>query len=91
MLNDTGYGIEDNTSAQELDKPNNDDTMEMTAPATQLKLSTAQLCKMHIANKQHAKIRKQLIQGLEHPAFLLDRKVRDDNRYYQAVLVPEKI
>ena len=52
MLNDTWYEIEDNTSVQELDKPNNNNgTTKMTASAVQLKLSTAQLQKMQIAGK----------------------------------------
>ena len=43
MLNDTWYEIEDKTSVQGLDKLNNNGIAKMTAPAVQLKLSTAQL------------------------------------------------
>ena len=43
MLNDTWYEIEDNTPVPGFDKPNNNGITKMTAPAVQLKLSTAQL------------------------------------------------
>ena len=43
LLNDTWYEIEDKTSVQGLNKLNNNGIAKMTAPAVQLKLSTAQL------------------------------------------------
>ena len=69
MLNDTWYEIDNNTSAQEPNKPNNGDTMQMIAPATQLKLSTAQLCKMQIADKQHAKLKSSSFKDLNSQHF----------------------
>ena len=56
--------------------------MTTKAPMVQLKLSTENL---QAVDKQHSKIRDQLIQGQEHPAFLKDdreilyQKIRDDN------------
>ena len=53
------------------------------------------LRKLQATDKQHSTIRDQLMQGQDHPAFLLDDReilyVRDDNKYFQAVLVPEKL
>ena len=37
----------------------------------QLKLSTENLRKLQATDKQHSKIRGQLMQGQDHPAFLL--------------------
>ena len=94
MLNDTWYEI-DKTSSEECSPLK--DLMTTKAPLVQLKLSTENLRKLQAVDKQHSKIRDQLIQGQEHPAFLLDdreilyQKIRDENKYFQAVLVPEKL
>ena len=94
MLNDTLYEIDKTSYEKHL--PLNDLTTTK-APMVQLKLSTYSLTKLQAVNKQHSKIRNQLLQGQEHPTFLLDereilyQKVRDNNNYFQAVLVPEKL
>ena len=94
MLNNTWYEIDKTQS--EKPSPLNDLTTTKV-PMVQLTLSTDNLQKLQAADKQHSKIRDQLIQGQEHPALMLDdreilyQKVRDDNKYFQAVLVPEKL
>ena len=69
MLNDTWYEIDKTLSEKSL--PLND-LMTTKALMVQLKLSTENLRKLQAVGKQHSKIRDQLIQGQEHPTFLLD-------------------
>ena len=95
MLNDIWYEVEDKTPVLKPEKLNDFDLATTKAPTVKLKLSTENLRRLQAADKQHSKIRDQLMQGQDHPAFLLDgreilyQKVRDDNKYFQAVLVPE--
>ena len=94
MLNDTWYET-DKTSSEECSPLK--DLMTTKALMVQLKLSTVNLRKLQAVDKQHSKIRDQLTQGQEHPAFLLDdgeilyQNIRDENKYFQAVLIPEKL
>ena len=94
MLNNTWYEIDKTLSEKPL---SSNDLMNTKVPMVQLKLSTDNLQKLQAADKQHSKIRNQLIKGQESPAFMLDdreilyQKVRDDNKYFQVVLVPEKL
>ena len=94
MLNDTWYEIDKTSSEKHLPLK---DLTTTKAPMVQLKLSTENLRKLQAEDKQHSKIREQLIQGHDHPTFLLDnreilyQKVRDKNKYFKAVLVPEKL
>ena len=86
MLNSTWYEVDNRVSVETT-----------KAPIVQLKLLTENLRKLQAADKQHSKIRDQLMQGQDHLTFMLDdreilyQKVRDDNKYFQAVLVPEKL
>ena len=94
MLNDSWYEIDKTSSEKYLPLI---DLTTTKAPLVQLKLSTKNLRKLQAVDKQHSKIRDQLIQSQEHPAFLLDnrkilyQKIRDENKYCQAVMVPEKL
>ena len=82
-LNDTWYEIDKTSSEKYLPLK---DLSTTKAPMVQLKLSIENLRKLQAMDKQHSKIRDQLIQGQVHPAFLLDnreilyQKIRDENR-----------
>ena len=88
MLNDIWYEVEDKTPVPKPEKLNDLDLATTKAPIVQLKLSMKNLRRLQAADKQHSKIRDQLMQGQDHPAFLLDdreilyQKVRDDNKYF---------
>ena len=92
MLNDTWYEVDNKVSVEKLN-----DITTTKVLMVQLKLSMENLRKLQATDKQHSNIRDQLMQGQEHPAFLLDdreilyQKIRDDNKYFQAVLVSEKL
>ena len=92
MLNDTWYKVDNKISVKKLN-----DITTTKVLMVQLKLSTENLKKLQATDKQHSKIREQLMQGQDHPAFLLDdreilyQKVRDNSMYFQVMLVPEKL
>ena len=61
MFNGTLYEVENKVSVETA-----------KAPTVQLKFLTENPRKLQAADKQHSKIRDQLMQGQEHPAFMLD-------------------
>ena len=92
MLNDTWYEIDKMSSEKYL--PLNDLMTTKTPSMVQLKLSTESLRKLQATDKQHSKIGGQLLQGQEHPAFMLDDRetlYQKVCKYFQAVLLPEKL
>ena len=67
MLNNTWYEVDNKVSDEKLN-----DITTTKVLMVQLKVSMENLRKLQATDKQHSKIGDQIMQGKDHPAFLLD-------------------